>query len=137
MHGNLRGAGGNITTRPENHSDWSARTRAGRSHVLFEPDVSGGGYVATVAAGKPAGWRSTAGGEYLAEFLGTFVLIMFGDGVVAMTSSPGTESIIAKRSSTSVTASRLSLACCRNILLLVAKLHARTFAAFSLIPILT
>ena len=70
MHGNLRGAGGNITTRPENHSDWSARTRAGRSHVLFEPDVSGGGYVATVAAGKPAGWRSTAGGEYLAEFLG-------------------------------------------------------------------
>src|ERR1700754_609057 len=84
MHGNLRGAGGDITTRPENHSDWSARTRAGRSHVLFEPDVSGGGYVATVAAGKPAGWRSTAGGEDLAEFLGTFVLIMFGDGVVAM-----------------------------------------------------
>jgi glycerol uptake facilitator protein len=30
------------------------------------------------------GWRATAWGEYLSEFLGTFVLIMFGDGVVAM-----------------------------------------------------
>ena len=30
------------------------------------------------------GWRATAWGEYLSEFLGTFVLIMFGDGCVAM-----------------------------------------------------
>jgi len=30
------------------------------------------------------GWRATGWGEYLSEFLGTFVLIMFGDGVVAM-----------------------------------------------------
>jgi len=30
------------------------------------------------------GWRATIWGELLAEFLGTFVLIMFGDGVVAM-----------------------------------------------------
>jgi glycerol uptake facilitator protein len=31
-----------------------------------------------------AAWRQTAPGEYLAECLGTFILIMFGDGVVAM-----------------------------------------------------
>ena len=30
------------------------------------------------------GWRSTTWGELSAEFLGTFVLIAFGDGVVAM-----------------------------------------------------
>ncbi len=30
------------------------------------------------------GWRSTIWGELSAEFLGTFVLIAFGDGVVAM-----------------------------------------------------
>jgi glycerol uptake facilitator protein len=29
-------------------------------------------------------WRATAPGEYLSEFIGTFVLICFGDGVVAM-----------------------------------------------------
>jgi glycerol uptake facilitator protein len=29
-------------------------------------------------------WRRTTGGELLSEFLGTFVLICFGDGVVAM-----------------------------------------------------
>ncbi len=34
--------------------------------------------------GGKTGWRGTAWGEYLSEFLGTFVLIMFGDGVVAM-----------------------------------------------------
>jgi glycerol uptake facilitator protein len=32
-----------------------------------------------------ARWRATTVGEYGSEFLGTFVLIMFGDGVVAMT----------------------------------------------------
>lgn len=30
------------------------------------------------------GWRATPVGEYLSEFLGTFVLIAFGDGVVAV-----------------------------------------------------
>jgi glycerol uptake facilitator protein len=30
------------------------------------------------------GWRATPAGEYVAEFLGTFILICFGDGVVAM-----------------------------------------------------
>jgi glycerol uptake facilitator protein len=30
------------------------------------------------------GWRATPVGEYLSEFIGTFVLISFGDGVVAM-----------------------------------------------------
>src|SRR6185295_15667726 len=31
-----------------------------------------------------AAWRRTTGGELLAEVIGTFVLICFGDGVVAM-----------------------------------------------------
>jgi glycerol uptake facilitator protein len=31
-----------------------------------------------------ASWRATAPGEYLAELFGTFILILFGDGVVAM-----------------------------------------------------
>lgn len=35
-------------------------------------------------AGTPAGWRSGTGGEMLSEFLGTFVLIMFGLGCVAV-----------------------------------------------------
>jgi glycerol uptake facilitator len=39
--------------------------------------------MAAAATGK-TGWRATAWGEYLSEFLGTMVLIMFGDGVVAM-----------------------------------------------------
>jgi glycerol uptake facilitator protein len=31
-----------------------------------------------------AAWRRTTAGELVAEVLGTFVLIAFGDGVVAM-----------------------------------------------------
>jgi glycerol uptake facilitator protein len=37
------------------------------------------------ATRRRAGWRATAAGEYLAEAVGTFVLISFGCGVVAMT----------------------------------------------------
>jgi glycerol uptake facilitator protein len=43
--------------------------------------------MAAVAAGTQrlgARWRSTTVGEYSAEFFGTFILICFGDGVVAM-----------------------------------------------------
>jgi glycerol uptake facilitator protein len=43
--------------------------------------------VAETRAGVPpgkTGWRATPVGEYLSEFLGTFVLIAFGTGVVAM-----------------------------------------------------
>jgi glycerol uptake facilitator protein len=32
----------------------------------------------------PGGWRKGLGGELFAEFFGTFILISFGDGVVAM-----------------------------------------------------
>jgi glycerol uptake facilitator protein len=39
---------------------------------------------AEYATRRRAGWRATAAGEYLAEALGTFVLIRFGCGVVAM-----------------------------------------------------
>jgi glycerol uptake facilitator protein len=38
----------------------------------------------TRVMGPRARWRATTVGEYGSEFLGTFVLIMFGDGVVAM-----------------------------------------------------
>ena len=41
-----------------------------------------GGFNAVV--GPAARWRTTVAGEYLAEFFGTFVLIVFGVGVVAM-----------------------------------------------------
>ena len=37
-----------------------------------------------VRMGAGAHWRQTVWGEFLSEYLGTFVLIAFGDGVVAM-----------------------------------------------------
>src|SRR5207237_2248577 len=37
-----------------------------------------------VRMGAGAAWRKTVWGEFLSEYLGTFVLISFGDGVVAM-----------------------------------------------------
>ena len=40
--------------------------------------------MATARIGVKTGWRATVWGELLAEFLGTFVLIALGDGVVAM-----------------------------------------------------
>ena len=40
--------------------------------------------MATAKIGVKTGWRATVWGELVAEFLGTFVLIAFGDGVVAM-----------------------------------------------------
>src|SRR5919109_4095594 len=39
---------------------------------------------AAVERRRRAGWRATTAGEYVSEFLGTFILICFGDGVVAM-----------------------------------------------------
>src|ERR1051325_2279461 len=39
---------------------------------------------AASAPRRVASWRQTAPGEYLAQCLGTFLLILFGDGVVAM-----------------------------------------------------
>ena len=37
-----------------------------------------------VRMGAGAAWRKTVWGEFLSEYLGVFVLIAFGDGVVAM-----------------------------------------------------
>jgi glycerol uptake facilitator protein len=39
---------------------------------------------AMAAVRQKTGWRATVWGELLSEFLGTFILISFGDGVVAM-----------------------------------------------------
>src|ERR671933_994402 len=39
---------------------------------------------ARTARRPPASWRRTTAGELLSELVGTFVLISFGDGVVAM-----------------------------------------------------
>jgi glycerol uptake facilitator len=40
---------------------------------------------AAASGSRPrAGWRATTAGELAAECLGTFILICFGDGVVAM-----------------------------------------------------
>jgi glycerol uptake facilitator protein len=39
---------------------------------------------ASAATPRKLGWRQSAVGEYLSEFFGTFILICFGDGVVAM-----------------------------------------------------
>ena len=40
--------------------------------------------MAAAATSAQTGWRSTIWGELSSEFLGTLVLIAFGDGVVAM-----------------------------------------------------
>jgi glycerol uptake facilitator protein len=45
------------------------------------PPKPRGGWSATL--GPDASWRRTVWGEYLSEFIGTFVLIAFGTGVVA------------------------------------------------------
>src|SRR5438094_10478575 len=37
-----------------------------------------------IRMGAGAAWRRTVWGEFLSEYLGCFVLIAFGDGVVAM-----------------------------------------------------
>src|SRR2546430_16542648 len=37
-----------------------------------------------VRMGAGAAWRKTVWGEFLSEYLGTFTLIAFGDGVVAV-----------------------------------------------------
>src|ERR671929_196837 len=59
------------------------RQGEGRERPGQRPSTTGV-FMSTATVGKPAGWRATPVGEYLAEFLGTFVLILFGDGVVAM-----------------------------------------------------
>jgi glycerol uptake facilitator protein len=51
--------------------------------LASEEEIKGGITVSAQSSPKK-GWRSTVWGELSAEFLGTFVLIAFGDGVVAM-----------------------------------------------------
>src|SRR5919204_6131774 len=53
-----------------------------------------------VRMGAGAAWRRTVWGEFLSEYLGTFVLIAFGDGVVAMAVSALNSSGRAQSSST-------------------------------------
>jgi len=51
------------------------------SETAIEP-TGKGGWHNTMGAG--AAWRKTVWGEFVSEYLGTFVLIAFGDGVVAV-----------------------------------------------------
>jgi glycerol uptake facilitator protein len=52
------------------------------TEIATEPRGMAGVWHTRMGAG--AAWRKTVWGEFLSEYLGTFVLIMFGDGVVAM-----------------------------------------------------
>jgi len=52
---------------------------------FLEPNVLGGGCVAVAdSAAARGGWKTGLAGELWAEVYGTFILICFGDGVVAM-----------------------------------------------------
>jgi glycerol uptake facilitator protein len=60
--------------------------RAIAAYHLRHGDRKGDVMAAAAVPGRVSGarWRQTTAGELLSEFLGTFVLICFGDGVVAM-----------------------------------------------------
>src|ERR1700761_5212608 len=69
------------------------RSRAGVSSGLRHRDhqfqIFGGGFVATVSEARatrslPRPWGQGLIGELWAEFFGCFILLSFGDGVVAM-----------------------------------------------------
>src|SRR5689334_297311 len=76
----MRSTAAALPCSPRSPSSRRGRPARDSSTSRRRPEMAAG----ATAPLKRASWRQTTWGELLAEFLGIFVLISFGDGVVAM-----------------------------------------------------